>query len=670
MSTTVPSPKSTAADVNVVALASYPVEAACTRFRIAQYIDALRGSDVQVRLMPFLTSRAFRYLYDPRRWLRTGLSVIAGLAKRLWQIPSIFRADVVFVQRESMLIGPPVLEWLTTRIARRPMVLDLDDATYLDQASVYGRMAHALKWRGKTDRLIDWSSVVICGNTRIEEHVRQRGKSAAVLPTIVDTNLFVPRAGDADGDVPLIGWIGSHSTFQYFESIIPVLEDLRRLVRFRVAIVGSGRQEVSIRGVDVAVRPWRLDEEVRDFQNLDIGVYPLPHDEWAESKSGLKAIEYLSVGIPFVASRVGLVAELGVPGETHFLAETHDEWRDALVRLVGDREARRKMGEAGRAYAVQHYSIRACGAQIAELLRENAGEPAAVRHAPAAAAKAANIDEQVVSGFGDEWRRFDQGALSEAELREMFEAYFRIFPWETLPPNAVGLDVGCGSGRWARLVAPRVGRLVCIDASEEAAAVARQNLASLPNCEVHVASVDAMPVPDQSFDFAYSLGVLHHVPDTAAAIRSCAAKLKPGAPFLVYLYYAFDNRPRWFRLIAHLSEMLRVPLSRAPRKVKYVASQVIAALIYWPFARAARLLRALGWKNVEPMPLSYYRSRSFYVMRNDALDRFGTKLAQRFTRGEVETMLHDAGFENITFSGDPPFWCAVGTKTRGSRPLT
>src|SRR5262245_43761681 len=132
MPTPVPSAESAAADVDVVALASYPVEAACTRFRIAQYVNSLAGGGIRVRLLPFLTSGAFRHLYDPRQWLRTAFSVMAGLAKRLWQLPSIFRADVVFVQRESMLIGPPILEWLTTGVARRPMVLDLDAGTSLD----------------------------------------------------------------------------------------------------------------------------------------------------------------------------------------------------------------------------------------------------------------------------------------------------------------------------------------------------------------------------------------------------------------------------------------------------------------------------------------------------------------------------------------------------------
>lgn len=272
-----------------------------------------------------------------------------------------------------------------------------------------------------------------------------------------------------------------------------------------------------------------------------------------------------------------------------------------------------------------------------------------------------NLDESVVDGFGDEWTRFDQSALTEAELRTMFESYFGIFPWNALPPAAAGFDAGCGTGRWARFVAPRVGRLTCVDASEGALSVARRNLAGAPNVDFELASIGALPFPDASMDFGYSLGVLHHMPDTPAAIRACTAKLKPGAPFLIYLYYAFDNRPTWFRGIWRASEVVRRTVSRLPHGLRFAASQVLAATVYWPLARTARVLERRG-RDVANFPLSFYRDRSFYVMRNDALDRFGTRLEQRFTRAQIERMLTEAGLERIQFSSDPPLWTAVGYK--------
>lgn len=270
-----------------------------------------------------------------------------------------------------------------------------------------------------------------------------------------------------------------------------------------------------------------------------------------------------------------------------------------------------------------------------------------------------NIDNDVVAGFGEEWDLFDQSGLTDQERQEIFAAYFAIFPWSALPATAVGMDLGCGSGRWAMLVAPRVWKLHCIDPSPKALNVAKKNLANAGNCEFHLAGVDSIPLADSSLDFCYSLGVLHHVPDTASGLRACSEKLKPGAPFLLYLYYAFDNKPAWYRWLWKLTSLVRVVVSRTILPVRYLVCTLIACFVYWPLARLARILEILSL-DVSSMPLSYYRARSFYVMRTDALDRFGTRLEKRFTKKEIRTMMEDANLEKISFSGAPPYWIAIG----------
>jgi SAM-dependent methyltransferase len=271
-----------------------------------------------------------------------------------------------------------------------------------------------------------------------------------------------------------------------------------------------------------------------------------------------------------------------------------------------------------------------------------------------------NVDRSVVEAFGQEWSRFDHSATMPPELPAIFREYFAIFPWETLPADAVGFDLGCGSGRWARFVAPRVGRLDCIDASAAALEVARRNLAGCANVELHCASVEAIPLGDGSADFGYSLGVLHHVPDTEAGLRQCVRKLKPGAPFLLYLYYAFDNRPWWFRLVWRASDVLRLGISKLPFAIKSRVCDAVAVAIYWPLARLARMLERLGM-NVEHLPLAAYRNRSVYGMRTDALDRFGTRLERRFTRDEMRQMMERCGLEGVVFS-ETVFWCAMGRR--------
>jgi ubiquinone/menaquinone biosynthesis C-methylase UbiE len=276
---------------------------------------------------------------------------------------------------------------------------------------------------------------------------------------------------------------------------------------------------------------------------------------------------------------------------------------------------------------------------------------------------AGNFDSKTIEGFGDEWSRFDQTDMVDEDSQQLFAGYFSVFPWAKLPEDSVGFDLGCGSGRWAKFVAPRVGKLHCIDPSV-AIDVARKNLQGTSNCEFHHAGVDDIPIPDRSMDFGYSLGVLHHIPDTQAALSSCIAKLKPGAPFLLYLYYKFDNRPIWFRLLWQMSELIRALVSRLPHGLRYVVSQIIAALIYWPLARFAGLAESIGI-DVRNFPLAPYRHWGFYVMRTDALDRFGTRLEQRFSRAEIQRMMESAGLERVIFSEKNPFWCAVGFARTG-----
>ena len=271
-----------------------------------------------------------------------------------------------------------------------------------------------------------------------------------------------------------------------------------------------------------------------------------------------------------------------------------------------------------------------------------------------------NFDPRTVASFGDEWQRFNQQGMASGEAERLFGNYFSIFPWDELPPNAEGFDMGCGSGRWARFVAPRVGRLHCIDLSSSLA-VARQALARQPNVQFHQASVACSGLSPSSQDFGYSLGVLHHVPDTAAAIRSCAELLRPGAPLLLYLYYAFDNRPRWFRLLWRLSNVARLLIRRLPPRPKQLITDLIALAVYWPLARLAWLAEHMGLR-VASFPLSYYRSCSFYTMRTDARDRFGTPLEQRFSRAQISQMCIAAGLVDLKFSSRAPYWCVVGFK--------
>jgi glycosyltransferase involved in cell wall biosynthesis len=345
--------------IHILALASYPIEAASSRFRIAQFIAPLAERGIDVTFSPFLDAPLFAALYKPGKLL-TRLPRLA--LRTLLRLTTLARrADVVFVQREAMLFGPALVEWFLTRIRHRPLLLDLDDATWIAYSSpIYGRLATLLKVPRKTDRLIRWARVVTCGSPNIASYVAARGAEAVVIPTVADTRLFHPRTAPPP-EVPVVGWIGTHGTYPFLERLLPLFERLRREMPFELTIIGSGRA--------IDTRAWQLEREADDFRALDVGVYPIGTDAWSEAKSGFKAVQYMASGVPFVMSPVGVCAAMGIPGETHLLASTDEEWLAALRRLIADPALRARMGGAGRAFAERHYSIDAQADTLAAAIR-------------------------------------------------------------------------------------------------------------------------------------------------------------------------------------------------------------------------------------------------------------------------------------------------------------
>jgi glycosyltransferase involved in cell wall biosynthesis len=339
------------------------VEAASSRYRLVQFIEPLARRGIDVQFSPFLDAVLFDALYDPGKLLSRAPRLLFRTLRHLGAVMAASRADVVFVQREAMLFGPPMIEWLIARVMRKPMVLDLDDANWIAYTSpVYGRLATWLKVPSKTDRLIRWAGAVTCGSPYIAAHA-----NGIVIPTVVDTRRFHP-APPRQTEVPTVGWIGTHGTYPYLERLLPLFARLAREVPFRLRVIGSGRTQIEVPGVEVETRRWQMDREVEDFQSLDIGVYPIADDEWSLGKSGFKAVQYMATGVPFVMSPVGVCATMGIPGSTHLLAATDDEWHDALLRLIRDSTLRQTMSKEGRGFAERHYDSEPQADALAEVI--------------------------------------------------------------------------------------------------------------------------------------------------------------------------------------------------------------------------------------------------------------------------------------------------------------
>lgn len=261
--------------------------------------------------------------------------------------------------------------------------------------------------------------------------------------------------------------------------------------------------------------------------------------------------------------------------------------------------------------------------------------------------------QDVVEGFGKEWKKFHH--FSEEDLQKIASEYFDLLEGMWNPQWKV-LDAGCGSGRFSLYLSRKVGHVEAVDASIEALLAARQVLRDTPNVRLTQASLHNLPFPDESFDLIVSLGVLHHIPDTEGALAALVKKLKKGGILLIYVYHALDNKGFAYKALFRIVDAMRRFIAKRPYAFRKVMAEIIAWTIYVPVVSIVRFMKIVGlpfWRN---MPLAYYVDKSLYVIRNDALDRFGTSLEKRFTRQRIEEMLKKAGLEDITFSEYPPYW--------------
>ncbi len=271
-----------------------------------------------------------------------------------------------------------------------------------------------------------------------------------------------------------------------------------------------------------------------------------------------------------------------------------------------------------------------------------------------------NIDLEVVEAFGEEWLKFKD--YSEEEIKSLAIMYFDILNETILNKNSYVLEIGCGTGRWSKYLASRAGFIEAVDPSN-AVIAASILLKDVENIRITKASIETLPFEKNTFDFAMSIGVLHHIPDTQQAMKDCVQMLKPGGYFYCYLYYDLDSKGKLFKSIFKLSDVIRKKVSRMPSGLKKITCDVLAVSLYMPFILTSRGLKKFGFTKLsEKIPLSDYADKSFFIIRNDSLDRFGTSLEQRFSKEQVIAMMKESGLNDIVVSPNSPYYHAVGRK--------
>lgn len=338
------------------------------RFRFEQYMSFLRQNGFQCELSYLVSEADDRYFYKPGNLLKKVGFVRRSIAQRRADARRAKDYDIVFVCREALMTRSTVFERAFKRGGAR-LIFDFDDSIWLSNVSDANRRWSWVKDPDKTAKLIALADVVFAGNDYLKEYAQPFNERVEVVPTTIDTEEYQPRTKRPEGPV-CIGWSGSITTIQHFQYALPALRIIKQRFGQRVTIrvIGDGsytEPELGIQGL-----PWRKDSEVTDLQAIDIGIMPLPDDEWARGKCGLKGLQYMALGIPTIMSPVGVNSTIITEGQNGFLADTTEAWVEKLGLLIEDADLRGRLGANARRTVVDHWSTQAWRQRYLDLFQQ------------------------------------------------------------------------------------------------------------------------------------------------------------------------------------------------------------------------------------------------------------------------------------------------------------
>lgn len=356
--------------MKVFFIVPYPTEGASNRFRVEQYLPYLEGKGVKFKVRPFITSEFYRILYKKGHNLKKTILFILSLFNRLIDIFRLLSYDIIFIHRESSPFGPPVFEWIVSKI-RKSIIYDFDDAIFLKNVSPSNKFLSVFKNPGKVEKIIKMSDHIIVSNKYLLDYTKKLNSRVSIIPTPIDTEKFICNEcinPTKNKNKIVVGWIGSITTAGYLKTLYPIFSRLSKKYNYTLKIVGAGVL-IDLSGVNIESKEWELESEYDDYRSLDIGVYPLPDDEWAKGKAGFKTICYMAVGVPCVASPIGMNKEIIQDGVNGFLSNSEDEWLEKLSLLIENPELRKKIGLAGRKTVEKKYSVNVNAPRYLEVLR-------------------------------------------------------------------------------------------------------------------------------------------------------------------------------------------------------------------------------------------------------------------------------------------------------------
>ena len=338
---------------NILFICPYPFDQAPSqRFRYEQYLGLLREKGFNYKIEAFYSEQGWKNLYQKRSLIKKVLAVITGFAKRKFLLFRLKPFDFIFIHREASPLGPPFFEWVARYLWKKKIIYDFDDAIWLSDPNEKGSFIARIKWKSKVARICSWSYRVSCGNEYLANFAQKYNDHVVINPTTIDTEYHKPKSTGDKGDLLTVGWTGTHSTLPYLEGIIDELKEAYQKNAFSLKVIANRKPAFDFPQLNYVA--WTKDREIEELQGIDIGLMPLTEDQWSKGKCGFKALQYMALEKPVIASPEG-VNENIVPNGGVLVKEKGD-WQLRLSELIEDKHLRESLGVSGRMYVKKHYS--------------------------------------------------------------------------------------------------------------------------------------------------------------------------------------------------------------------------------------------------------------------------------------------------------------------------
>ncbi len=340
----------------ILFVAQYPEKVSPNqRFRFELYKDVLKENGFNITMKPFLEEKGYNIIHRRGFFFNKFWEVIKGYVRRAGLLFTLNKYGYIFLQREAAPLGPPVFEWLYSKVFNKKIIYDFDDAIWMEHISDHNNMAKRFKGVNKVKKICKWSYKVSCGNEYLCNYALKYSSNVIYNPTCVDTENRHNILASHDVERVTIGWTGSFSTLKYLKTVVPVLKKLQEKYDFDIKIICNQEPDFDLKNLYYV--EWSEENEVKELAGCQIGLMPLTNDEWSEGKCGFKLIQYLSLGMAAVSSAVGVNKKIVDNGINGILCETNEDWYNAIEQLINDAGLRKRMGEDGRKKIVREYSL-------------------------------------------------------------------------------------------------------------------------------------------------------------------------------------------------------------------------------------------------------------------------------------------------------------------------